>query len=97
MTLCFTASSAVHAWEYVHDLSAVMSSICSQLQLVNSVAHHGAVYRATCIDDTHVKYGSVSKCRQTFRCRFHDERVPSRQTIHSLMNKIRTTGLLIDK
>jgi hypothetical protein len=23
MALCFTASSAVHAWEYVYDLSAV--------------------------------------------------------------------------
>jgi hypothetical protein len=26
-----------------------------------------------------------------------DERVPSRQTIHNLLNKIRSTGLLIDK
>jgi hypothetical protein len=27
----------------------------------------------------------------------HDERVPSRQTSRSLVNKLRTTGLLIDK
>jgi transposase len=28
--------------------------------------------------------------------KFHDERVPSRQTIHNLVNKHRSTGLLID-
>jgi transposase len=96
--LCFTASSAVHAWKSVYDLSAVINSVCSQLQLVNSVVHHGAAYfRATCIDDTHVKYGSASKCRQKFRCKFNDERVPSRHTIHNLVNELRTTGLLIDK
>jgi transposase len=43
--------------------------------------------------DTHVKYGSAGKCRRKFR----DERVPSRQTIHNLVNKLRTTGLLTDK
>jgi hypothetical protein len=43
--------------------------------------------------DTCVKYGSAGKCRR----KFHNERVPSRQTIHSLVNKHRTTGLLIDK
>jgi hypothetical protein len=47
--------------------------------------------------DTHVKYGSGRNCRRKFRCKFRDERVPSRQTIHNLQNKLRTTGLLIDK
>jgi transposase len=42
---------------------------------------------------THVKYGSARKCRREFR----DERVLSRQTIHNLVNKLRTTGLLVDK
>jgi hypothetical protein len=28
---------------------------------------------------------------------FHHEIVPSRQTIHNLVNKLRTMGLLIDK
>jgi transposase len=40
-----------------------------------------------------VKYASAGKCRGKFR----DERVPSRQTIHNLVNKLRTTELLIDK
>jgi hypothetical protein len=40
-----------------------------------------------------VKYGSAGKCRRNL-C---DETVPRRQTIHSLVNKLRTTGLLIDK
>jgi transposase len=47
--------------------------------------------------DTYMKYGSVRKCRQKFRCKFRDGRVRSKQTIHKLVNKPRSTGLLIDK
>jgi transposase len=47
--------------------------------------------------DTYVKYGSARKCRRKFRRKFCDERVPSRQAIHNLVNKVRSTGLLIDK
>jgi hypothetical protein len=46
---------------------------------------------------THVKYGSAGKCRRKFQRKFHDERVPSRQTIHNLVNKLRIVGLVIDK
>jgi hypothetical protein len=42
---------------------------------------------------THVKYGSAGKCRWKFRQKCCDERVPNRQTIHNLVNKLRTTGL----
>jgi RNA polymerase-binding transcription factor DksA len=44
-----------------------------------------------------VTYRSAGKCRRKFRRNFHDERVRSRQTIHNSVNKLRTTGLLIDK
>jgi hypothetical protein len=47
--------------------------------------------------DSYVNYGSAGKCRREFRRKFRDERVPSRKTIHKLVNKLRTTGLLIDK
>jgi transposase len=47
--------------------------------------------------DTYVKYGSAGKCRRKFRRKFRDERVSSIQTIHNLLNKLRTMGLLIDK
>jgi hypothetical protein len=47
--------------------------------------------------DTYVKYGSARKCRRKFRPKFRDEIVTSRQSIHSLVNKHRTTGLLMDK
>jgi hypothetical protein len=47
--------------------------------------------------NAHVKYRSARKCQQKFRCKFRDGRVPSRQTIHNLANKLRTMGLLIDK
>jgi hypothetical protein len=32
-----------------------------------------------------------------FRCKFRNERVPSRQKIHNLVKKLKPTGLLIDK
>jgi hypothetical protein len=47
--------------------------------------------------DTYVKNGSAGKCWRKFRRKFRNESVPSRQTIHHLVNKLRTTGLLIDK
>jgi hypothetical protein len=49
------------------------------------------------LHDTYMKYGSAGKCRRKFRRKFCDERVPSRQKIHNLVNKLRTTGLLTDK
>jgi transposase len=51
----------------------------------------------TFLYDIHVKYGSARKCRRKFVHKFCDERVPSRKTIHNLVNKLRTTGLLIVK
>jgi hypothetical protein len=47
--------------------------------------------------DSYVKYGSARNCRGEFRRKFRDEWVPSRQTIHNLVNKLRSTGFLIDK
>jgi transposase len=47
--------------------------------------------------DSYVKYGSDRKYLWKFRRKFHDEIIPSRQTIHNLVNQLRTTGLLIDK
>lgn len=43
-----------------------------------------------------MKYGSAGKCQRKFRRKFCDKRVPSRQTIHNLVNKLRT-GLLTYK
>jgi hypothetical protein len=56
-----------------------------------------AVEQRDFLYDTHVKYASARKCRRIFRRKFHDERVPRRQTVHNLVNKLGTTGLLIDK
>jgi hypothetical protein len=36
---------------------------------------------------TYVKYGSARKCQQKFGRKFSDERDPSRQTFHNLVNK----------
>jgi hypothetical protein len=47
--------------------------------------------------DIYVECGSAKNCRRKFRRKFCDERVPSRQTILNLVNKLRTTGLLIGK
>jgi hypothetical protein len=68
-------------------------AICSQLQLESSVVRLGAVYlkQYLFMYETYVKYGSASNCRQKFRLKFRDEGVPSRQTIHNLVNKLRRT------
>jgi hypothetical protein len=47
--------------------------------------------------DTYVKYTSAGKCWRKFRRKFHDERVPSRQTIHNMVNKLTTMRFIIDK
>jgi hypothetical protein len=49
------------------------------------------------LDHTHVKYESAGKRRRKFLLKFRDERIPSRQAIHNLVNELRTTGLLIEK
>jgi hypothetical protein len=46
---------------------------------------------------TPMEYKSARKCRWKFWCKFHDERAPSRQAIHNLVNKLRTMGFLIDE
>jgi biotin operon repressor len=43
--------------------------------------------------DTYVKYGSARKCPRKFR----DKIILSRQTIHNLVNKLKSTGVLIAK
>jgi hypothetical protein len=88
------AGSAVHLWECVYDLRAVDSShLCHEPfvpseQSVSSVAWHGSLYDAY----FYVKYISAGKCRR----KICDDRVPSRQTIHNLVNKLREKGLLIE-
>jgi hypothetical protein len=47
--------------------------------------------------DTYVEDGSARKCRRKFRRKFRVEKVPSRQTVLTLVNKLRTTGLLYKK
>jgi hypothetical protein len=72
------------------------SVICSQFQLVSSVVCHGTLEQRVFLYGTYVKYGSARKCQQKFWYTFHDEIITSRQTIHNLVNKLRTMGLLID-
>jgi hypothetical protein len=71
--------------------------LCSQLTVVWHDMVHYALEQPVFLYDTYVKYGSAGKCRQKFWHKFHDERVLSRQTIHNLVKKLRTMGLLIDK
>jgi hypothetical protein len=47
--------------------------------------------------DTYVKYGSAGKCWQKFQSNIYDKKVSRRQTIHNLVSKLRTMGLLIHK
>jgi hypothetical protein len=70
--------------------------ICSHLQSVSVMVWYTLEQRVFLYDPC-VKYGSAGKFRRKFRRKFCDERVPSRQTIHTFLNKLRTTGLLIHK
>jgi transposase len=56
-----------------------------------------AVEQRVFLYDTHVKYGYAKKCQQKFRCIFRNKRVSSKQTIHNLVNKVRSTGLITEK
>ncbi|GFG31341.1 hypothetical protein Cfor_01408, partial [Coptotermes formosanus] len=43
------------------------------------------------------KYESTKKCRRKFRCQFPGEPVRCRQTIHYVVNKLTTTGSMVEK
>jgi hypothetical protein len=94
-----------HAWEFVYDFSAVdvVISFISRLFLFTISEQRGTVMVRYALKqhiflyDTYVIYGSAGKCRQKCQRKFRDERVPSRQTIHNLVHKLRTTELLIDR
>jgi hypothetical protein len=104
MVLYYTVCNAVHAWEFVYDLSAVISSISHVFSVTVSqqcgawrVMVRYTLEQHVFLYDSYVKYRSAGKCMWKFRHKFHDKRVPSRQTIHNLVNKLRKMGLLIDK
>jgi hypothetical protein len=78
---------------------SVPLAVCCYLQLVSSVIRHGtACFRAMYISVWYLRaYWFVRKCRRKFRRKFRDETVRSRHTIHNFVNKLRSTGLLIDQ
>jgi hypothetical protein len=45
----------------------------------------------------HFKHESAGKYRRKFRLQFPEEPVPSRRSIHYVVNKLKTTGSLLDK
>ncbi|GFG36663.1 hypothetical protein Cfor_09402 [Coptotermes formosanus] len=45
----------------------------------------------------YLKYESARICRRKFRCQFQGQPVPNGQTIHYFVNKLTTTGSLVDK
>jgi hypothetical protein len=103
--VCFTASSAVHTWEFVYGLSSVGTSYQLHEPFVLIYSQWAVWYvmvrftleQRVFLYDTYVKYGFARKCRRKCRRKFRDERVTSRQTIQNSVNKLWITGLLIDK
>jgi hypothetical protein len=94
-----------HGERSVHEWAAVISSI-SRLFSVSISEQRGASWcvmvryilkQRVFLYDTYVKFGSARKCRRKFRHKFRDERFPSRQTLHNLVNLLRKAGFLIDK
>jgi hypothetical protein len=61
--------------------------------VIGSISHlFSATVSAQCVflHVTHLKYVSARKSRRKFQRKFRDERVPSTQTIHNLVNKLGT-------
>jgi hypothetical protein len=84
--LYYTASSVVNAWEFVYELSAVISSNsylfsvsvseqCGTSWCGNTLEQHVLLYV------THVEYTSATKCQG----KFHDERFPNIQKFINLL------------
>ncbi|GFG33838.1 hypothetical protein Cfor_11042 [Coptotermes formosanus] len=55
-----------------------------------------AIQQRVYLVEMYFKYESARKCRRKFQCQFPAEPVPSRQTIHYLVNKLTTIGSLVD-
>jgi hypothetical protein len=55
------------------------------------------IEQRVCLVLLYFKYESAGKCRRKFQCQFPGEPVPSKQSIHNLVNKLKTTGSLLDK
>jgi hypothetical protein len=79
------------------QLSAPLALLSYNYSAVCSVVVRYTLEQRVFLYDPYVKHGSAGKCRRKFRRKFRDERVSSRQTIHTLVNKLRSTGLLVDK
>jgi hypothetical protein len=43
------------------------------------------------------KYKSAGKCRRKFQCQFPGQTICSKQSIHTLVSKLKITGSLLDK
>jgi hypothetical protein len=100
---CFTASSAVHAWDFAmicqQWVAVIVSISCVfSVAVVSIVFRHGAVYfgGGTCISIGHLCTNMLESASENFDVNFifHDERVPSRQTVYNLVNKLRSAGPL---
>jgi hypothetical protein len=91
--MCGSLSAAGSSYQLMELITA---ALCSQLQLVSSVVRYTLEQRVF-LYDTYVKYVLLESVGGKCWRKFRDERVASRQTIHNLVNKLRTTGLLIDK
>jgi hypothetical protein len=55
------------------------------------------IQQRVCLMQLYFKYESAGKCRRKFRHRFPGEPFPSRQSIHYLVSKPKTTASLLDK
>jgi hypothetical protein len=79
--------------QWVEDISSIshLFSVTISEQCVPSWC--GILESEVYFRDTYVKCETARKCRR----KLSHERVPSGQTIHNLVNKLGSAGLLIDK
>jgi hypothetical protein len=81
-----------HQWAAIISSVSILFSVTISEQFVPSLCGILQSKMYFCFK-THVKYGFARKCRRKFR----DERVPSRQKIYKLVNKLKSTRRIINK
>ncbi|KAJ4441342.1 hypothetical protein ANN_11197 [Periplaneta americana] len=82
--------------EIVNTIQELKDKIRTGIQCLSIMAEYTLEQRIF-LYDAYVKYSSARRCRREFEHRFAGVRIPSRSTIHDLVNKVRRTGSFLNK
>jgi hypothetical protein len=86
---------AATAAEIIHTTVQLCLTSCYCCVCMDMVRY--AVEQHVFLYESYVKCGCTRKCRRNFRRKFTGITGPSTTDIHELVNKVRSTGSLLDK